>query len=162
MTERVLIGHFLTRQQAARRAGIPSQELVLRPDLLHIGGRWLPEVYFEFQFSERGVHPRLGRVVQMLRRRFADVAIADWLSRPNRELDGASPLRWLAAGRDPARLDNAAACAGELTDNGHREARPVQSISLTLHPRSTVGAGYRAAPDDRTTAAGADAGVHPR
>jgi hypothetical protein len=115
MSEHILVGHFLTRLEAARRAGIPSEEAAQRPDLLRIGGTWLEEVYFEFQFNDRGIDPRLGRVVRSLHRRFDDIDIADWLARPNDELDGSTPLRWLETGDDASRIVDAAAKAGPMT-----------------------------------------------
>lgn len=108
MTERILVGHFLTRAEAARRAGIPRAELPRRPDLLRIGGNSLEEVYFEFQFDEHGIKPGLGMVVRMLREEFDDITIADWLARPNIHLGDRTPLRWVAAGGDPYDLEDAA------------------------------------------------------
>lgn len=112
MTGYILIGHFLLRGEAARRAGISSEEVVQRPDLLRIGGTWLEEVYFEFQFTETGIRSDLGTVVGELRRSFDDMNIADWLARPHEMLAGATPLRWLEAGGDPKDLAKAAANAG--------------------------------------------------
>jgi hypothetical protein len=94
----VLVGHFLTRKQAARRAGIAPWEVVDRPDLLRIGGTWLEEVYFAFQFDTAGVRQSLGMVVAHLRRMFDDEAIADWLVRPHSSLSTTPPLAWLASG----------------------------------------------------------------
>jgi hypothetical protein len=82
----------------ARRISIDGREVVERPDLLRVGGTWLEEVYFAFQFDAAGVRPALGMVVAHLRRAFDDESIADWLVRPNAELSSASPLAWLAAG----------------------------------------------------------------
>ena len=116
-TERILVGHFLIRTNAARRAGVPSAELVHRPDLLRVGGTWLEEVYFEFQFDRVGIRSGLGAVVKDLKRYFDDLTIADWLARPNPVLSGATPLRWVATGRDDEMLAKAAAKAGPLADS---------------------------------------------
>ncbi len=112
MTEHILIGHFLLRREAARRAGISPEEVTQRPDLLRIGGTWLEEVYFAFQFDESGIRSDLGHLVRELRRSFDDMTIADWLARPNEALSGATPLRWLAAGGDGEHLAKAASSAG--------------------------------------------------
>jgi hypothetical protein len=85
---------------------------VRRPDLLHIGGTWLEEVYFEFQFDESGIRSDLGDVVQTLRRSFDDLAIAEWLARPNEELAGATPLRRLSSGGRTEQLARAAESVG--------------------------------------------------
>lgn len=98
MSERILQGPFLTRRQAARRAGTPAEVLRHRPDLLVLDGAWLPEVYFAFQFDEDGVRPDLAVVVQRLKRDFSDLAIEDWLVRPHHSLGLASPLRALKRG----------------------------------------------------------------
>ncbi len=98
MSELVLQGPFLTRTQAARRAGVPAQLLVYRPDLLKVGGRWLQEVYFAFQFDGDGVRPDLGQFVQGLKRKCTDIEIGDWLVRPNRSLGSSTPLRYLNSG----------------------------------------------------------------
>ncbi|MCL1601681.1 MAG: DUF2384 domain-containing protein [Actinomycetia bacterium] len=82
--------------------------MVRRPDLLHIGGTWLEEVYFEFQFDELGIRSDLGSVVQTLRRSFDDLDIAEWLARPNEALAGATPLRRLSSGDSPERIARAA------------------------------------------------------
>jgi hypothetical protein len=116
MTERILIGHFLLRHDAARRGGISGEELVQRPDLLRIGGRWLQEVYFEFQFDEFGIRRELGSLVQTLRRDFDDLVVADWLVRPNEALSGATPLVAIAKGVRGDQLSKAVANAGPIAD----------------------------------------------
>jgi hypothetical protein len=88
--------------------------------LLHVGGRYLEEVYFEFQFDKSGIKRDLGTLVQALHGRFADIEIADWLARPNRLLNGYSPLQWRAAGWSPRRLAEAAKRAGPIHDDGRR------------------------------------------
>lgn len=96
MTERILQGPFLTRRQAARKAGVDPHFLPDRPDLIHLGGHWLEEVYCAFQFDDNGIDRSLGQVVQVLHKRHGDEAIADWLVRPNRALHGSCPLDYLA------------------------------------------------------------------
>ena len=108
MSERILVGHFLTRHDAAVRAGIGDDEVVQRPDLLRIGGRHLEEVYFAFQFTDHGIRRDLGTVVQTLRRRFDDETVADWLARPNETLGRMTPLAWVASGHDGKKLARAA------------------------------------------------------
>ena len=108
MTEHILVGHFLLRSEAAQRAGLSNAELVERPDLLRIGGVWLEEVYFEFQFDKFGIRENLGSVVRELRRSFSDLAIAEWLAIPNEALAGATPLRRAATGTGSALLFRAA------------------------------------------------------
>jgi len=108
----VLVGHFLTRNQVARRVGIAATEVVDRPDLLRIGGTWLEEVYFAFQLDKAGVRQSLGIVVAHLRRVFDDEAIADWLVRPHPALSTTTPLAWLASGGASDRATAAAESAG--------------------------------------------------
>ncbi len=114
MTERIFLGHFLTRVEAARRAGVSHEEVLQRPDLLHIGGTWLEEVYFAFQFNAHGIRPELGSIVRSLREQFDDIAIADWLARPNDLLSAYTPLHWLATGGDESQVADAAARAGPV------------------------------------------------
>ena len=110
----VFLGPFLTRSEAARRAGISARELAARPDLLRLGGTWLEEVYFEFQFERQGIRRSLSDVVITLRGRVGDEAIADWLVRPSSLLSSETPLRWAEQGRDQAQLLEAARrAAGE-------------------------------------------------
>jgi hypothetical protein len=75
---------------------------------LRIGGTFLEEVYFAFQFDGTGIRRDLGRVVQRLHRNHDDVTIADWLARPNPALSHLSPLEWARSGRNPSSLLEAA------------------------------------------------------
>lgn len=100
MTERILVGHFLTREDAAERVGITPEEVMQRPDLLRVGGLFLDEVYFAFQFEGRTIRHDLGSVVRFLRTRFDDETVADWLARPNPTLGHMTPLRWVKAGHE--------------------------------------------------------------
>ncbi|MEN8040396.1 MAG: hypothetical protein ABFR95_02735 [Actinomycetota bacterium] len=88
--------------------------MVQRPDLLRIGGVWLEEVYFAFQFDDTGIREGLGRVIQGLRRHHDDLTIADWMARPNAVLSGATPLRWVSVGGSTIQLAKAAANAGPV------------------------------------------------
>lgn len=108
----------MSRESAARRAGVTCDEVQQRPDLLRIGGQWLPEVYFAFQFDDMGIKRDLGSVVVQLRRNYDDVEIADWLARPNQALDQLSPLRWSSGGRHRQKLAEAAVRAGPRHDDG--------------------------------------------
>ena len=81
MSTIVLKGPFLDRASDAQRSGIDPQELRLRPDVLRIGGRSLPEVYFAFQFDDGGLRPDLAAIVRRLRAEFSDEEIADYLAR---------------------------------------------------------------------------------
>ena len=81
MTTIILQGPFLDRTDAARRSGIAPSELPFRPDVLKLGGTWLEEVYFSFQFEEHGLRPEMGRVVRALRKEYDDEEIADYLVR---------------------------------------------------------------------------------
>ncbi|MDJ0791838.1 MAG: hypothetical protein QNJ71_08065 [Acidimicrobiia bacterium] len=110
------MGHFLTREDAARRAHVSEDEVRHRPDLLRVGGRWLDEVYFEFQFDDRGIRRDLSRVVRTLRSDYDDIEIADWMATPNRVLDQLTPIRWCASGRDGGRLGTAARTCGPEHD----------------------------------------------
>jgi hypothetical protein len=99
VSERILLGPFLTALQASHRSGVPARELHDRPDILRIGGPSLEDAYFGFQFDVGGVRRDIGRVVLAARESAGDVDIADWLVRPCPALDGATPLAWLNAGR---------------------------------------------------------------
>lgn len=121
MTDHILVGHFLLRSEAAQRAGLSTAELVQRPDLLRIGGVWLEEVYFEFQFDEYGIRENLGSVVRELRRSFSDLTIAEWLAIPNEVLAGATPLRRAATGTGTVLLLRAA------TEQGPNGGSPSES-----------------------------------
>ena len=116
MSERILVGHFLTRHDAACRAGISEEEVVERPDLLRVGGRFLEEVYFAFQFNAAGIRRDLGSVVQSLRWTHDDETVADWLARPNETLGRMTPLGWMAAGYDGGKLAVAAREHGPVDD----------------------------------------------
>lgn len=108
MTKHVLQGPFLTRSSASRRGHIPPGLITHRPDLLRLGGRWLEEVYFAFQFDREGVRPEVGSVVQAMKRDHADQQIAEWLVAPNAELGFATPLDYLDCGGSVERVLDAA------------------------------------------------------
>ena len=87
-----------------------------RPDLLRIGGHWLEEVYFAFQFDHGGINRDLGSVVLSLRGDYNDIEIADWLAQPNCDLGQQTPLRWCQTGCDCGKLNVAAARSGPHHD----------------------------------------------
>ncbi|MBT8203389.1 MAG: hypothetical protein HKN74_13695 [Acidimicrobiia bacterium] len=121
MSERILQGPFLTRKQAARRAGTPPDVLKHRPDLLVVEGEWLPEVYFAFQFDESGVRSDVAAVVKRLKPDFSDLAIEDWLVRPHRSLGLISPLRALNRGSS---VDQVLAAAERDGPHPHAAGKP--------------------------------------
>lgn len=99
MTDTVVLrGPFLTRAQAARLACVHSRSLPLRPDLLSVGGTWLEEVYFEFQFDSTGIIHNVSAVVRDLKQTSDDEDIASWLVASHASLNGVSPLTFLRAG----------------------------------------------------------------
>ncbi len=112
MTERVLLGPFLTRAAAANRADLRGRALPARPDLLRVTSIWLPEAYFEFQFGAAGIRPDVAEVVRALKADHNDIAIADWLVRPHPLLATMSPLGWLDAGRSARKVLEAAQSDG--------------------------------------------------
>jgi hypothetical protein len=146
------VGHFLTRKAAAQRARISPEEVLHRPDLLRIGGRWLEEVYFAFQFDDGGINRDLGAVVLMLRREYDDIEIADWLAEPNPELGFFTPLRWSAGGLDRHRLVAAAERHGPHHDL-ELPPRPVDDRIAGMSPGGGhAGRRSRAqSPGDETT-----------
>lgn len=110
MAGSVLLGPFLTRSEAARAAGVAPLDLVVRRDVLRIGGRSLEEVYFAFQFHKGGgVRGDVSNVVDKLADEWDHMTIAHWLGRPNSKLDSLSPLGWLDGGRDVVHVVTAAA-----------------------------------------------------
>ena len=114
MTGPALRGPFLTRREAARRAGVSPEAVVRRPDLLRLGGRHLEEVYFAFQFDESGVRPELARLVQRLRRDHEDIDVCHWLVEPHEGLGLATPLEWLSASGSEETLTRCAADSGPV------------------------------------------------
>ena len=96
---------------------IDAEEVVERPDLLRIGGTWLEEVYFAFQFDTSGVRQSLGMVVANLRHAFDDESIADWLVRPHAALSSTTPLAWLASGGSSDLTLTASELSGPLGSN---------------------------------------------
>jgi hypothetical protein len=115
MNQHILQGPFLTRAEASRLSHVPDRFLVHRHDLLHIGGRWLPEVYFAFQFDEHGVRPEFAHVVDRLKERYGDREICEWLATPQPELGFATPISFLNAGGDPELVLEAAVRDGPVS-----------------------------------------------
>jgi hypothetical protein len=104
MTERVLMGPFLTREAAALKADLNSRAILARPDLLRVTSHWLPEAYFEFQFGGTGIRDDVAEVVRALKSEYDDITIADWLVTPHPLLTTMTPLGWLDAGRSVRRV----------------------------------------------------------
>ncbi|MDF1595659.1 MAG: hypothetical protein P1T08_06140 [Acidimicrobiia bacterium] len=140
MTERVLVGPFLTRNEAARRAGLAARELPLRLDLLRIGGRGRHEAYFAFQFDSTGIRRDLGSVVLLLRGSSDDLTIADWLVKKNLALLEASPLTWLNRGGALEPVLMAAEAAGTSIEGRlGSTAVAARRVDATSPPRTREG-----------------------
>lgn len=106
----VLPGPFLTRDQAARRAGIPPADLAALPGAVRLAGPWgLEEVYPAFQFAGGGFLPGLPTVVAAVGGALAGRALVGWLLEPLAELGGRTVVEWLAAGRPAAPVEALAA-----------------------------------------------------
>jgi len=116
VTERVFQGPLLTRGQAVHRSGIPAHVLTHRPDLLRLGGKWLQEVYFEFQFDGHGLNHDLSRIVRTLKADYNDIEIADWLARANPSLHNHTPLDSLSRGASVEWVLHAATVSGPIRD----------------------------------------------
>ncbi len=147
MSERLLVGPFLTRAEAARRARLSRLDTAVRPDLLRIRSPWLEEAYFAFQFDRSGVRPGVGRVVQELKAGADDESIADWLVRPNPALGGTTPLAALAGRNGPARVIRAGRAAGPAPHAPQQvpppvhtgRARPERRHRTARHPGIATG-----------------------
>ncbi len=128
MNQHILQGPFLTRDEASLRSHVPVRFLAHRPDLLHIGGRSLPEVYFAFQFDHHGVRPEFACVVEHLKKTYADREICEWLATPQPELGFATPISFLNGGGDPDLVIEAAVRDGPLTvyERTHEAPAPVE------------------------------------
>ncbi len=109
----VLPGPFLTRTQAARRAGVPPAELAALPGAVRLAGPWdVEEVYPAFQFARSGGFlPGLPGVVSTVGAVLADRDLVGWLLEPWPELGGRSVVEWLTAGRPAAAVEALAAGA---------------------------------------------------
>lgn len=126
MAGSVLMGPFLTRTEAARAAGVAPLDLVVRRDVLRIGGRSLEEVYFAFQFSKTGgVRSDVSSVVAQLAAEWDHLTIAHWMGRPNSKLDSMSPLAWLDGGREVAHVVKAAAGFAPVEPEAPAAVRPI-------------------------------------
>jgi hypothetical protein len=108
-TEIVSIGHFLTRAEAARAAGVPSRVLAAMNGLVRLAGRYsIQEVYPAFMFEEhldafRDIVARFNGTDPWL--------ILGWLHQGRSELGGRSPAAWICDGHDPAPIGELAAHA---------------------------------------------------
>ena len=89
-----IVGHFLTRAEAARLCGTSPAELSVRPDALPLSGRCaLEEVYPSFAFDSDGLRSDVGEVVTALRTTVGPWDAAGWLTTPNDSLGGTTPLQ---------------------------------------------------------------------
>lgn len=121
----LLQGPFLTRTEAAERAGIEAQSLARRPDLLRIKGPWTEETYYAFQFGTSGLRRDVGEVVLNLRTESDDLGIADWLARPHEDLSGLTPL---------ARLNTPDGKAHVILAAAHRGPLPSRATAVVAGP----------------------------
>ncbi|MGZ8754694.1 MAG: hypothetical protein ACXW15_05850 [Acidimicrobiia bacterium] len=94
--EIVLVGPFLTRDEATHDLGCDDECLLHRDDVLRIGARLSQEVYPAFQFEDHHVRVDIAAVVEMLiGNDVTGAVISDWLVHSNQDLDGTTPLSWL-------------------------------------------------------------------
>lgn len=102
---RVLRGHYLTRSEAAERAGVSMTELSRAPGLVRIDGP-LPtceEAYPAFQFArDGGIVPGLPTVVRAVEDSFDDLSLAGFLTAAHPGLGGASIVDEMCAGYEAA------------------------------------------------------------
>ena len=145
MNQHILQGPFLTRDEASQRSHVPVRFLAHRPDLLHIGGRSLPEVYFAFQFDHHGVRPDFACVVENLKKTYADREICEWLATPQPELGFATPISFLNGGGDPELVLEAAATDGPLSayERSHEASARVEPPTPPTPRISTGGVSHR-------------------
>lgn len=110
----VLPGPFLTRIEAARRAGVPAAELAGLPRAVRFGGPWdVEEVYPAFQFARGGGFvPGLPGVVAAVAGALAGRDLVGWLREPRPDLGGRSVVEWLTSGRPAAAVEALAAGVG--------------------------------------------------
>ncbi len=91
-----MIGPFLTRRQAVQRSRLSPEELLDHPGVLHLGGpACYQEVYAGFQFDSEGLREDLAAVVEAFGPRRDPWAVCDWITRPNLQLGGRTPLAFL-------------------------------------------------------------------
>jgi hypothetical protein len=91
----VLLGPFWTRHQVARYLRMAPEDLP-QQDLLQIDGQLsVEEVYPAFQFAGHSVDSSLRQLFRILKRRWEDTAICDWMVRRQPELGDQSPLTWI-------------------------------------------------------------------
>jgi hypothetical protein len=94
--EHILVGPFYTRREAVGRSGLSPAELLTHPGVLHLGGEVaLQEVYAGFQFNGEGLRSDLTEVIAAWGPDIDPWQICDWVTRPNPELAGKSPLAFL-------------------------------------------------------------------
>ena len=97
--ELILVGPFYTRREAARHSGMSPHELLTHPGILRMGGPIsIQEVYAGFQFGNDGLREDLAAVVEAFGADADHWAVCDWITRPNQQLAGKSPLSYLNEG----------------------------------------------------------------
>ena len=106
-----LFANGLTVGEAARRLGVTEGRVRQRlnahpPQLIGLtkgGQKILPA----FQFTKRGLVPNIDKVIEVLPETMHPVAVSNWLTEPNTELEisgkAVSPLAWLSQGGAPER-----------------------------------------------------------
>ena len=116
---RVLLGPLLTEGQVARRLGMTRSSVRSRPFLARVGGRiCVGPAYPSWMFGAGGVIPEVALLAWLLKRRMDDLDACDWLVRPNRLLEGVSPIDWIHGGRSLERA--VAALPGSDTETAAR------------------------------------------
>ncbi len=98
---RVLRGHYLTRSEAARRAGLTAAELSTLDGLVRIDGPFpsCEEAYPDFQFARGGgIVPGLRDVVNAVEGSLDCLSLAAFLTAAHPHLGGASIVEELCTG----------------------------------------------------------------
>ena len=98
---RVLRGHYLTRSEAAARAGVSPAELSRYDGLVRIDGPFpaCEEAYPDFQFArEGGIVPGLRDLVSAVEGSLDCLSLAAFLTAAHPDLGGASIVEELCTG----------------------------------------------------------------
>jgi hypothetical protein len=101
------LGPALSQRDTARLLGKTPQAVAQDRRLLRLHQRDGRPVYPVFQFDGRTQRDGVAEVVAALRGVVAPLTVAAWLTAPNRNLDGRSPLEFLRAGARAAVVDAA-------------------------------------------------------
>jgi hypothetical protein len=118
-TFEVAVGGHLTVADTVALLGVSRQAIhqrIARGSLvaMDVAGQTLLPPY---QFDGDRVRPEVGRAARLLApAELSDVSVVSWFATGQPELEGETPAGWLAAGRDAARVYEAARhTAGELS-----------------------------------------------